>query len=628
MADSTAIRSLIGRNDIRWWDGATETYTRLTSTGGSLTLYKMGNDVDVLAVYGGYTSRTRATIQTALDRIGTTNKVALVLAPGDWEIDADLTIPANIMLAPSYGSRIVRLDGTSLTINSFFNPGRWQIFVDDSTNGDWVKFGAGSAEYFAPEWWGADPTGASDSTAAFEKTIECIKNSSEVGDVIVQPYILNAPGGKYVLTGGLFPGSETTGSGVYRWEGNGSQMTFDISGTAGICLDYTGKHHYLLNDLKLIGGTTNPPRIGILQSRLYHGGGGSSAGQAKMKAVHMTGTFLKYGIYNYASEGAHYTDCQWNIIAQNVIVITQGNYYSETIPHQDGTLANESCVEFEFDRCNILNQTLAADVDPANHSCMLFEGAGLVYVQHCEIHDLNPPTGSDTMPLVRIVTEWGYATSEAHRYLFDEVNFHSSYDVAVRLEGNATASDIRSLQLRQCRFNSTTADVQTQGYVRVHDFVIEGAKTLDFSSTGSGIWQNSIVVLGPAATMTVDSNVQGTIYRQSDSTFTFTTPAKMIAQIINKDACVEYTASFTWDPGSLATGDSEVSSAITVTGATLGMEVTVYPPYNLQGIIAQGYITSSDTARVVLYNTGAVGTINLVSGTWKIRVKAITGEYA
>jgi len=69
-----------------------------------------------------------------------------------------------------------------------------------------------------------------------------------------------------------------------------------------------------------------------------------------------------------------------------------------------------------------------------------------------------------------------------------------------------------------------------------------------------------------------------------------------------------------------------VSDAITVTGAKVGMAVTVYPPYNLQAIMAQGYVVTNDMVRIALYNTGLVGTVNLVSGTWKVRCSLISGE--
>src|SRR5690606_37298449 len=75
----------------------------------------------------------------------------------------------------------------------------------------------------------------------------------------------------------------------------------------------------------------------------------------------------------------------------------------------------------------------------------------------------------------------------------------------------------------------------------------------------------------------------------------------------------------TWDPGSLADGAGETSSGITVTGAALGDFVLVSAPCDLQGITATAYVSAADTVTIRVQNeTG--GTIDLASGTWRVRV--------
>jgi hypothetical protein len=75
----------------------------------------------------------------------------------------------------------------------------------------------------------------------------------------------------------------------------------------------------------------------------------------------------------------------------------------------------------------------------------------------------------------------------------------------------------------------------------------------------------------------------------------------------------------TWDPPSLADGAGVTSSAITITGAAFGDTVTVGAPYDLQGITCTGYVSLADAVKIRLQNeTG--GTINLVSGDWKVTV--------
>jgi polygalacturonase len=79
------------------------------------------------------------------------------------------------------------------------------------------------------------------------------------------------------------------------------------------------------------------------------------------------------------------------------------------------------------------------------------------------------------------------------------------------------------------------------------------------------------------------------------------------------------TNTIVWDPGSLVDGAGETSSGITVTGAAFGDFVIITNPYDLQGIIAVGYVSAANTVRIRLQNeTG--GTIDLASGTWRVRV--------
>ena len=77
---------------------------------------------------------------------------------------------------------------------------------------------------------------------------------------------------------------------------------------------------------------------------------------------------------------------------------------------------------------------------------------------------------------------------------------------------------------------------------------------------------------------------------------------------------------FTWNPGSLADGVGETSSDIPAPGATLGDYVSVSCSLDLQGILCTAYVQATDVVRIRLQNeTG--GTIDLVSGTFRIKVK-------
>lgn len=74
-----------------------------------------------------------------------------------------------------------------------------------------------------------------------------------------------------------------------------------------------------------------------------------------------------------------------------------------------------------------------------------------------------------------------------------------------------------------------------------------------------------------------------------------------------------------FDPASLATVTGGLSSAITVTGAALGDYVIVAAPYDLAGVIASGYVSAANAVKIALFNSTA-GTVDLASGTWKIKV--------
>ncbi len=84
-------------------------------------------------------------------------------------------------------------------------------------------------------------------------------------------------------------------------------------------------------------------------------------------------------------------------------------------------------------------------------------------------------------------------------------------------------------------------------------------------------------------------------------------------------------ASQVWDPANMANGTGATSPNFTVTGARLANggnptdEVSVLAPYTLQGIIATGYVSATDTVVVRLHN-GTGGAINLASGTWTVAV--------
>jgi hypothetical protein len=104
------------RADLALWDGRTSTYTRPDSTGGTTTGLVIGNDVDVLQVFGSGTDRTRTTVATAISSIAT-SVVTLQFAPGTWTIDDDLTIGSNFTCRVPAGCVFSVASGKTLTFS-------------------------------------------------------------------------------------------------------------------------------------------------------------------------------------------------------------------------------------------------------------------------------------------------------------------------------------------------------------------------------------------------------------------------------------------------------------------------------------------------------------------------------
>ena len=105
----------IGEQDLAKYDGLTSTFTRDTSTGGIMTLNKIGYEVDVLDVYGGGVNYNSNAIQSAITTIGTSIKAILVLKTGAWTISNNLTIPDNFLLKIPPGTIVSVNSGKTLT---------------------------------------------------------------------------------------------------------------------------------------------------------------------------------------------------------------------------------------------------------------------------------------------------------------------------------------------------------------------------------------------------------------------------------------------------------------------------------------------------------------------------------
>lgn len=145
---TTAITSKIGRQDLGMYDGVSTTFTRRTSAGGTFTLSRIGNMVDVCSAYGDSTTRTAAILNFCTSTIGTTNTLGLDFGVGEWTIDVDASIPANMIPVVNPGASFAISSGKVLTFGAQVVAGSYRIFTGAGT----VAFAAGS--FVKTSWFG------------------------------------------------------------------------------------------------------------------------------------------------------------------------------------------------------------------------------------------------------------------------------------------------------------------------------------------------------------------------------------------------------------------------------------------------------------------------------------------
>lgn len=154
----TSTKRKIGKEDIELYDGRNRTFDRIDSTGGTTSITKYGDEVDVLQVFGAGASYTAGVINTALQRIGSSNRCILLFQTGTWTIDANVTIPSNYEVKIPYGCYFDISSGVTLTINGSLDCGAYNIYS-----------GAGTltiAGTVIPQWWGVMGDGSTDDSTA------------------------------------------------------------------------------------------------------------------------------------------------------------------------------------------------------------------------------------------------------------------------------------------------------------------------------------------------------------------------------------------------------------------------------------------------------------------------------
>jgi hypothetical protein len=108
---------------------------------------------------------TDATLAAAVRKIGA-NAQTLIVPPGTWQIQDDLTIPAHIHIWPAVGAQFAVSQGRMLTIHNFTAP-LVPVFSGNGT----VVLGSRVPGLY-PQWFGAVCDGRADDTAALQMTLK------------------------------------------------------------------------------------------------------------------------------------------------------------------------------------------------------------------------------------------------------------------------------------------------------------------------------------------------------------------------------------------------------------------------------------------------------------------------
>ena len=185
---ATVNKGLVGKEDVRHWDGVTDTFTRDSSTGGQVTLHKFDHvGVDVLQVYGDGSTCSMDAVKNAVSQIGTSRVVSLWLAPCAWVVtESDtVTVPSNIDLEIAVGATVDGVAGggtETLVVNGGLIVAPSQRWIGDDIT---VNLSGAKIEAVWPDWWTKNVTqDTTDMSAAINSAITAYNTVNFINDKI------------------------------------------------------------------------------------------------------------------------------------------------------------------------------------------------------------------------------------------------------------------------------------------------------------------------------------------------------------------------------------------------------------------------------------------------------------
>jgi hypothetical protein len=154
------------------------------------------------------------TLAAAVTAIGS-NPAILRLASGTHAVTNDLTVPANITLAPERGAVLAIATTKTLTLNGGLLAGPWQVFSCAGTGK--VVFGSNVTRL--PQWWGAKGDNVTDDSTAFNAAFASITAVGGCVDLGGYSY--------YIASVVDLPGASTYDQTTVRVRGDGATLRTD-----------------------------------------------------------------------------------------------------------------------------------------------------------------------------------------------------------------------------------------------------------------------------------------------------------------------------------------------------------------------------------------------------------------
>ena len=235
--------------------------------------------------------------------------------------------------------------------------------------------------------FGADPTGATDSTAAFQAAIDSGASYIVIPQASVY-YLLNSPlnmTSKYDGTGIRRHGItlDFQSSNDVNPTPNGSQPIFaSHTGTAGPVIDFTGSRDCVVLNMSCRGDPSNPPTCLFLLQRAAISEGSATtggAGRHSFTGIKSSGRFSEAVIYNYASEVNNYYDMELiqEMPGKSCVTITGYNIAGVSSPFEFNPSGGQSNTVHNFYGNSLWSQ---GNSGSTNEVCLLLEsGADLTY---------------------------------------------------------------------------------------------------------------------------------------------------------------------------------------------------------------------------------------------------------